>query len=76
MTGTKIDELLVNQLYLSKFGGVSMEYSDGLTLGNIKTLTDKLQEWQKDEAKSKGKRDNAKFRALFRGLAKMFRSKK
>lgn len=66
------DDILYNQLYLSKFANVDMDYTDQLTLQDIKKLTDKTEEWEKSERKAKVKLEESKLKSLFKGLSKMF----
>lgn len=50
-----------------------MEYTDGLTLRDLRHLIDQTAEWEKDIAKAKVKMEESKLRCLFSNLSKMFR---
>lgn len=76
MMRTPRDDILKTQLYLAKFGGVGMEYTDQLTLRDIRTLADQTEQWEKELNKAKTKLEESKLKALFKGLGKMFKWKK
>ncbi len=68
----EIEDLLEGLLAYSKFGNIppsdywQMTYSDRIIISK------KLNEWQKEEAKAKGKRDENFLRALGKMLHGMF----
>lgn len=66
------DDILKNQLYLSKFANVGFDYTDQLTLGDLRTLTEQTEQWEKEIAKGKVKLEESKLKSLFKGLSKMF----
>jgi len=70
---TESDDVLKNQLFLSKFAGVSMDYSDRLTLRDLRTLCKQTEEWEKDIGKAKVKLEESKLKSLFKGLGKMMK---
>lgn len=72
---TERDDVLKNQLYLSKFAGVSFEYSDQLTLRDLRTLTEQTEKWEKEIGKAKVKLEESKLKSLFKGLGKMFKNR-
>lgn len=69
----KTEDILLNQLYLAKFGNVDMEYSDQLKLTDLKVLTEQVEKWEKDLSKGRVKLEESKLKCLFKGLQKILR---
>lgn len=68
----RIEDLLREQLFLSKYGGISVLDSNRLTRKDVEILTENLEEWLRDEAKVKVQRDEAFLRALAKMLQSLF----
>jgi len=72
---TEPDDVLKNQLYLAKFANVSMDYSDRLTLRDLRTLCKQVEKWEKEISKAKVKLEESKLKSLFKGLSKMWKKR-
>lgn len=72
MANIRHEDILKNQLYLSKFGNVDLNYTDQLTLSDMRVLAEQVEKWEKEIGKANKKLEEAKFKALFKGLQKLF----
>jgi len=52
---------------------VSFEYTDQLTLNDVRELVEQTQKWDKERANAKGNLERTKFKVLFKGLANLLK---
>ena len=50
-----------------------MEYTDSLTLRDLRVLMEQTEKWEKEISKAKVKMEESKLRCLFTNLSKMLR---
>ena len=50
-----------------------MEYSDGMTLPELKILLEQTEKWEKELTKGRVKLEESKLKSLFKGLKKLLK---